>query len=408
MTDNGSNGTSHDGNNSGNTNAGLLVQELGDQSVLANLLTNILGRQQETQQRQMDILERVVKNDSNRSGLGEFQKLKPPSFSGTANPLEGEDWITAMEKAFEAMGCTNEEKVIYAVYMLKSSAFEWWDAHKKSYPEGTPLTWILFKEAFYKKYFPESVKHIKEREFLELKQGNKSAGEYEIEFSRLARFAPEFVQTDGSKARRFESGLRQPLKRRVEAFELNTFRDVVNKAQLLEKGFQEERGDAGQPSKKFKFNNDNRQNNGNFRTGGRPERTRGNSFGSMPRRCPICNGNHTPNICPDRWGKCYACGKPGHTRYECPNNKQSINPLTPAQQRPMALPQPPQPLYLPGPSSTYHSNQYAKTNTANRAQGLRPNNREKPHGGNQARVFNLTQKNVEESNNVLKGNLLIR
>ncbi|XP_037446316.1 uncharacterized protein LOC119316015 [Triticum dicoccoides] len=245
MIDNGSNGTSRDGNNSGNTNAGLLVQELGDQSVLANLLTNILGRQQETQQRQMDILERVVKNDSHRSGVGEFQKLKPPSFSGTANPLEAEDWITAMEKAFEAMGCTNEEKVIYAVYMLKSSAFEWWDAHKKSYPEGTPLTWILFKEAFYKKYFPESIKRIKEREFLELKQGNKSVGEYEIEFSRLARFALEFVQTDGSKARRFESGLRQPLKRRVEAFELNTFRDVVNKAQLLEKGFQEEKGDAG-------------------------------------------------------------------------------------------------------------------------------------------------------------------
>ena len=215
MTDNGSNGTSRDGNNSGNTNAGLLVQELGDQSVLANLLTNILGRQQETQQRQMDILERVVKNDSHRSGVGEFQKLKPPSFSGTANPLEAEDWITAMEKAFEAMGCTNEEKVIYAVYMLKSSAFEWWDAHKKSYPEGTPLTWILFKEAFYKKYFPESIKRIKEREFLELKQGNKSVGEYEIEFSRLARFAPEFVQTDGSKARRFESGLRQQLKRLV-------------------------------------------------------------------------------------------------------------------------------------------------------------------------------------------------
>ncbi|XP_037474324.1 uncharacterized protein LOC119350746 [Triticum dicoccoides] len=245
MTDNGSNGTSRDGNNSGNTNARLLVQELGDQSVLANLLTNILGRQQETQQRQMDILERVVKNDSHQSGVGEFQKLKPPSFSGTANPLEAEDWITAMEKAFEAMGCTNEEKVIYAVYMLKSSAFEWWDAHKKSYPEGTPLTLILFKEAFYKKYFPESIKRIKEREFLELKQGNKSVGEYEIEFSRLARFAPEFVQTDGSKARRFESGLCQPLKRRVEAFELNTFRDVVNKAQLLEKGFQEERGDAG-------------------------------------------------------------------------------------------------------------------------------------------------------------------
>nr|ABA93644.1 retrotransposon protein, putative, Ty3-gypsy subclass [Oryza sativa Japonica Group] len=121
-----------------------------------------------------------------------------------------------MEKAFEAMGCTDKEKITYATYMLQSSAFEWWDAHKKSYSERISITWELFKEAFYKKYFPESVKRMK-KEFLELKQ----------EFSRLARFAPEFVQTDGSKARRFESGLRQPLKRRVEAFELTIFREVV-------------------------------------------------------------------------------------------------------------------------------------------------------------------------------------
>lgn len=45
----------------------------------------------------------------------------------------------------------------------------------------------LFKEAN-KKYFPESVKRIKEKEFLEHKQGNKSIAKYEIEFSTHARF----------------------------------------------------------------------------------------------------------------------------------------------------------------------------------------------------------------------------
>lgn len=37
----------------------------------------------------------------------------------------------AMEKAFEVMECSDEEKVTYGTYMLQSSAFEWWDAHKK-------------------------------------------------------------------------------------------------------------------------------------------------------------------------------------------------------------------------------------------------------------------------------------
>jgi hypothetical protein len=83
--------------------------------------------------------------------------------------LEAEDWIIAMEKAFDAMDCTDNERVSFATYMLQSSAFEWWDAHRKSYEQGIQITWKLFKEAFYQKYFPESVKRIKEKEFLELK-----------------------------------------------------------------------------------------------------------------------------------------------------------------------------------------------------------------------------------------------
>lgn len=56
-----------------------------------------------------------------------------------------------MEKAFAVMGCTENEKINYAVYMLQSSAFEWWDGHKKTYPEGVEITWNIFKESFYKK-----------------------------------------------------------------------------------------------------------------------------------------------------------------------------------------------------------------------------------------------------------------
>jgi len=219
--------------NGANSSTGLVIAE---QEPLSQMLADILGKQQQTQQRQMDIIECMARKDANRNRLAEFRNLNPPSFSRTANPLVAEDWITAMEKASGAMGCTESEKVTYAVYMLQSSAFEWWDAHKKLYPEDLEITWNIFKDAFYKKYFPESMKRMKEKEFLELNQGNKSVSEYEIEFSWLARFAPEFVRTDSSRARRFESGLRQPLKRRVEAFELDTFR--------------EERKELGQPIKK--------------------------------------------------------------------------------------------------------------------------------------------------------------
>jgi hypothetical protein len=53
-----------------------------------------------------------------------------------------------MEKAFEAMECTNKERVAYTVYMLQSSASEWLDAHKRSYPEGTKTSWNYTRKHF--------------------------------------------------------------------------------------------------------------------------------------------------------------------------------------------------------------------------------------------------------------------
>jgi hypothetical protein len=51
-----------------------------------------------------------------------------------------------------------------------------------------------------------------EKEFLQLKQGQKTVAEYEIEFSRLARYTSIYVQNDEVKAHRFKEGLRQPIK----------------------------------------------------------------------------------------------------------------------------------------------------------------------------------------------------
>jgi hypothetical protein len=65
------NGTS----SNGTTRAVLIGQDH-----LANLLADILGKQQQTQQRQMEILERLTRSDKNSNTLGEFQHLKPHAF----------------------------------------------------------------------------------------------------------------------------------------------------------------------------------------------------------------------------------------------------------------------------------------------------------------------------------------
>jgi hypothetical protein len=177
--------------------------------------------------------------DGNPDNLRQFLRLKPPAFHGSANPLEAEDWLTEVEKIFDAIHCPDEKKVTFATFMLQGGAFDWWGVHKNKYTEGSVITWKIFKEEFYKKYFPQRVQRKMELEFLQLKQEMKSIAEYEIDFSRLARYAPIYAQDDEAKARRFAQGLRQPLKARVEEFELKSFCDVANKALTVEQAYDE-------------------------------------------------------------------------------------------------------------------------------------------------------------------------
>ena len=56
------------------------------------------------------------------------------------------------------------------------------------------------------KYFPASSRHAKAQEFLELKQGTMMVLEYVAKFTKLARFAYDYVAMDMAKVRKFEDG----------------------------------------------------------------------------------------------------------------------------------------------------------------------------------------------------------
>ena len=45
------------------------------------------------------------------------------------------------------------------------------------------------------KYFPDTVRHAKAQEFLELKQGTMTMMDYVAIFTKLARFADDYVAT---------------------------------------------------------------------------------------------------------------------------------------------------------------------------------------------------------------------
>jgi hypothetical protein len=226
-----------------------------------------------------------------------------------------------MEKAFKVLRCAEEEKVNYATYMLQGDAYDWWRIEEEKHNhDPEPYTWKMFKATFYEKYFPTSVHRQKEREFIKLEQGNMTVSQYKAEFARLARFAPTLVEDEDSKARRFEEGLRPRIKTSVIAFELTTYRAVVNKALLIERGLNETQADRDDRQKKKPRPTGPQSGQS---SGGQAERqaiqtTTSNKQSS----CSRCGKSHAEKDC--RWlsGACFACGQQGHKIVDCPKKKE--------------------------------------------------------------------------------------
>ncbi|XP_030936300.1 uncharacterized protein LOC115961460 [Quercus lobata] len=142
-----------------------------------------------------------------------------------------------MENFFDVIGCTEVQKVSFASFMLKGEVEHWWRSTKKTMPlkEDEILTWTIFLDAFYEKYFPESVRDEKEVEFMELIQGNKMVLQYQAKFTELSRFAPHIVADDVRKAKKFQRGLRPSIKTRMAALRLKSYFEVVEIAKVVEK-----------------------------------------------------------------------------------------------------------------------------------------------------------------------------
>ena len=59
--------------------------------------------------------------------LGEFKKIKPPTFNGeTEKGEEAESWLSGMKKYFQIYNYSNQLKARMAIYNLTRKADIWW------------------------------------------------------------------------------------------------------------------------------------------------------------------------------------------------------------------------------------------------------------------------------------------
>ena len=91
------------------------------------------------------------------------------------------------------------------------------------------------------KYFPETTRHAKAHEFLELKQGVMTVMDYVARFTELARFADDYVATDMAKVRRFENGLKLSIRARIVGLRLQDMDSMGETTLTIEREMEDAR-----------------------------------------------------------------------------------------------------------------------------------------------------------------------
>ena len=102
------------------------------------------------------------------------------------------------------------------------------------------------------KYFPDTTRHAKAQEFLELKQGKMIVMDYVARFTELAFFPDDYVATDMAKVRRFANGQKLSIRGRIVGLCLQDIDSVVGTNLTIEREIEDARStrDAGVSSKR--------------------------------------------------------------------------------------------------------------------------------------------------------------
>ena len=166
------------------------------------------------------------------------------------------------------------------------------------------------------KFFPESARHAKAREFLELKQGTVTILEYVAKFTELARFGDDYVASDMAKVKTFEDGLKLSIRGKIMRLLLQDMDSMVRTTLAIEREIDDARSirDKGASDK--------------WKKGQPSSNSRKKQRTSVPREFSgQCRGFHGQSQirAPSQSGPmtCYHCHQPRHVRQDFPQRQGS-------------------------------------------------------------------------------------
>jgi hypothetical protein len=104
---------------------------------------------------------------------------------------------------------------LFVAQQLCGPASTWWGNYVAVQQAGHQITWVEFKLAFQEHYIPEGVLHMKQEEFMKLKQGGDTVTQYLNKFDHLSQYAIDQVNMDLKKRNCFMRGLNDRMQQKM-------------------------------------------------------------------------------------------------------------------------------------------------------------------------------------------------
>ena len=304
-------------------------------------------------QKLAQVLQRAGQPDAvapQRSAIERMARYRPVDFLGRKEdePSMAENWLERTERMLVQMHCTPDESLEYATALLQDEAYQWWVSMTRTAPLES-ITWKFFLDEF-KKHF---VGHIylanMRREFHNLRQRQMSVIEYQREFTRLSKYAPEILVSEEEKCRRFEDDLNDLIRAHVTGFFHDDFSKIVTCALNVERVKKEEKErkdkrqgkknpgqSSSQQHQRKRFKGPQGSSQPTAQTTGRNTTLPAPSVASTPRgasrgqtapHCSHCGKNHKGE-CWRLIGACLICGSKEHRARDCSRARSFTAPQT--------------------------------------------------------------------------------
>ena len=144
---------------------GDLAQAINNQILILEALANAIINKRPREQ---------TMNDK----LTAFLRTKPPTFAGSSNPLDADDWLRVIQRKLEPFECQDRDKVLLAAHQLTGTALVWWENYCAAAEDASTITWNEFVKEFRRYHIPTATMKRKADEFPALQQRSMFVEEY--------------------------------------------------------------------------------------------------------------------------------------------------------------------------------------------------------------------------------------